>query len=154
MAKLQAGDTFIFTQEMYNNWGSNYSVEVGGVRNMIGKGLIIREISHLATGPRYECRGASSYGGYWTCPVELIDKFLPTHLSPNQTIMSNLKQLWQSLTLQEPEKTFSKVGITDMEGNLTVEGKALYEQWRFEQDKAQFKTEVADKLLAEQEKKK
>ena len=64
----------------------------------------------------------------------------------------NIKSVWNQIKRSEPEKTFNKLGITDENDELTAEGLSLYQNWRFQQDKAQFKTEVADPILAEQEK--
>ncbi len=66
-------------------------------------------------------------------------------------IMSSLLEKAKMLVLGEPEKTFRKLAIQDDKGDLTTEGRALYESWKFEKDKAAFKTEVCEPLLAELE---
>lgn len=80
--------------------------------------------------------------GSWESELELINK------GKNM----NIKSVWNQIKRSEPEKTFNKLGITDENDELTAEGLSLYQNWRFQQDKAQFKTEVADPILAEQEK--
>ena len=66
--------------------------------------------------------------------------------------MSTLIQKFKMLGLGEPEKTLRLVGIQDEKGDLTEDGKALYNAWKFEQDKKAFSDAVATPLLAEQEK--
>lgn len=66
-------------------------------------------------------------------------------------IMSSLLDKVKLLTLGEPEKTFRKLGIQDSNGDLTVEGKALYDAWKFKKDQDAFRLEVADPLLKEME---
>ncbi len=66
----------------------------------------------------------------------------------NKSFMGKLVNMFNNLFTPEPQKTFSKVGITDDQGNLTTEGTQLYLQWKLKQDQTAFKTEVADPLLA------
>lgn len=63
----------------------------------------------------------------------------------------SLVQSFKLLLKTEPEKTLMKVGITDEQDNLTTDGKALYDAWKFQQDKAAFTAAVATPLLADQE---
>lgn len=50
----------------------------------------------------------------------------------------------------EPEKSFIKKGVMNMDGTLTTEGKELYETWQFEKNKEAFNTEVVSKIEIEQ----
>lgn len=70
------------------------------------------------------------------------------------TTNMGLKQTWNAIKRGEPEKTFFKLGITDENDELTADGMALYQNWRFQQDKAQFKTDVADPIVEAQEEEK
>lgn len=63
----------------------------------------------------------------------------------------NIKSTWNAIKRSEPEKTFHKLGITDDNDDLTEEGLSLYQNWKFQQDKTTFKTEVADKIAAAQD---
>ncbi len=62
--------------------------------------------------------------------------------------MSLISKLMLQLK-SEPEKSFIKAGVTNADGTLTCEGKELYENWRFQQDAAQFNTDVVQPLLAQ-----
>lgn len=85
----------------------------------------------------------SDRSGMYFSDLELVNDI-------NNKIM-NILEKFKLLGLGEPEKTFRKLGIQDEKGQLTSDGKALYEAWKFEQDKAAFKTIVCEPLLAEQE---
>ena len=56
--------------------------------------------------------------------------------------------------MSEPEKTFRKTGITNTDNMLTSEGTELFLNWLFQQNKAEFKTEVADEILSAQKEEK
>lgn len=71
----------------------------------------------------------------------------------NNKNMSNLTSMFKNLVRSEPEKTFVKCGIMNESLDLTAEGKELFTNFLFEKNKSEFKTEVADKIVAEQEKK-
>lgn len=80
--------------------------------------------------------------------------FYENHLVlKTKTFMSNLIEKFRLLSKGEPEASFIKAGVQTIDGAITTEGKDLYATWRFEQDKAQFNTDVVQKLLAEESKK-
>jgi hypothetical protein len=64
----------------------------------------------------------------------------------------SLKQKFQDLFLQEPEKSFRKAGITNESGMLTSEGQDIFLTWLLKNNGASFKTEVVDPILAEEKK--
>lgn len=69
-------------------------------------------------------------------------------------IMPDLKKDFALLFVAEPEKTFRKTGLTDNTDMLTPDGQTIFLSWLLNSKyAADFKTEVADKLLAEMEKK-
>lgn len=65
----------------------------------------------------------------------------------NNNIIMSLVSKFKSIVRTEPEKTLVKVGVLDEELSLTTEGSDLFLQFLFEKNKAEFKTEVADKLV-------
>lgn len=64
-----------------------------------------------------------------------------------------LKERFQMLTKGEPEKSFIKAGIMDMSGSLTADGRELWTQWLVKKFGDDFKKEVVDPILAEEEEK-
>ena len=65
------------------------------------------------------------------------------------TIMGNIIDKVRKMRLQEPEKSFVKAGIANTDGTLTAEGKQLFDEWIFEQNKVDFNDEVVQPLLDE-----
>lgn len=51
----------------------------------------------------------------------------------------------------EPEKSFIKAGIMDINENLTNDGKQLFIEWLLKENGDQFKKEVVDPILADME---
>lgn len=74
------------------------------------------------------------------------------HTSPKTMSTKNPIEVYKELQTKEPAKTFIATGITDNQNNLTPEGQDLFIAWLFEQHTAEFKKEVADKILAETKK--
>ncbi len=74
-------------------------------------------------------------------------------LTNKKTIMSNLITTFKNITRTEPNKTFVKAGVMNEDLSLTSEGKELFIQFMFDKHATEFKTEVVDAILAEQEKK-
>lgn len=66
----------------------------------------------------------------------------------------NLRETFVRGLMSEPEKTFRKVGITNGDNLLTSEGTELFLNWLFQKNKTEFKTEVADPIVAEQKEEK
>ena len=64
----------------------------------------------------------------------------------------NIKEKFITAFLSEPEKSFRKTGLTNGDGFLTEDGQEVFLGWLLKQNGAQFKTDVVDDLLKEQEK--
>lgn len=64
----------------------------------------------------------------------------------------NIKEKFITALLPEPEKSFRKVGITNGDGLLTDDGKAIFLTWLLNQNKTTFNTDVVQALVAEQAK--
>lgn len=69
------------------------------------------------------------------------------------TKMTNLIKKFSLLTKGEPERTFIKAGVTDDNGVLTSDGKTLFDAFMLKKYGAEFKKEVVDPILAEDEEK-
>ena len=70
----------------------------------------------------------------------------------NNNKTMNIKEKFVLSFLKEPNKTYRKLGITNGDDLLTVEGSEIYKNWRFQQDQHKFYDEVAKLMLEEQEK--
>ncbi len=67
---------------------------------------------------------------------------------------SNMKTLKEKFALKfkkEPEKSFIKAGILDMNENLTEEGREVFESYLLKKFGEDFKTEVVDPILSEKD---
>lgn len=93
-------------------------------------------------------------GRYWTILEGEIEKLrlVKENQLTNKTIM-NLITTFKNMTRSEPNKTFVKAGVMNEDLTLTNEGNELFIQFMFDKHADEFKTDVVDKILAEQEKK-
>ena len=66
-------------------------------------------------------------------------------------IMSNLIAKFKELTLSEPSKSFRKAGIENENGAFTQSGQELFLEWLKEKYGDEFKEEVVDQLLEDEE---
>lgn len=69
----------------------------------------------------------------------------------NQTTM-NIKEKFALAFKSEPEKSFRKAGITNGDDFLTAEGQEIFLGWLLQKHGTEFKTEVVDELLKEENK--
>lgn len=122
---------------------------VYGITNLGWKGEVINISSDGRQIAVQALPGSGS--GTYTVKEEYFDLIKSTTITT--TIMTNLTQKFRLLTKSEPEKTFIEKGIMDINENLTAEGRDLFNAFLFEKHKAEFKTEVVDKLVDEPEKK-
>lgn len=76
---------------------------------------------------------------------------LKTNATPAKTSIMSIISKARMLFKLEPEKTFIKAGIMDQNGNLTDDGKTLFIEFLLNKYGPEFKTEVADKIVAEDE---
>jgi hypothetical protein len=65
----------------------------------------------------------------------------------NMTLAQKLALAFKS----EPEKSFIKAGITNMDGTFTTEGQTVFLAWLLKKNGEAFKTEVVDVLIKEEE---
>ena len=64
----------------------------------------------------------------------------------------NIKESFVLMMKSEPEKTFRKTGLTNGDDILTEDGQKVFLAWLLKKFQDDFKKEVADELLKEQEK--
>jgi hypothetical protein len=92
-----------------------------------------------------------AYGSGWafsnlsTYSLEIISSS-----SSDMTLQQKLVLAFKS----EPEKSFIKAGITNIDGSFTSEGLQVFTAWLLKKYGNDFKAEVVDMLLAETEEKK
>lgn len=65
----------------------------------------------------------------------------------NKLNMSSIIEKFKLLTKAEPDKSFIKAEITEMDGSFTTDGRMLFEQWQLEKNKVAFNAEVAQPIL-------
>lgn len=66
--------------------------------------------------------------------------------------MNNLKEKFALLFTSEPFKSFRKTGITNGDDILTSEGQGVFLTWLLKKHGDEFKKDVVDELLKEEEK--
>lgn len=69
-----------------------------------------------------------------------------------KTFMSNIIEKFKILKMVEPQRSFLNAGIADINGNLTEDGKRLFNEFLISKFQSEFKTEVVDPILAVDEK--
>ncbi len=114
----------------------------------------IGEVERIENSPR-------TWGGllhpYMITIGNRTNSFPEEHLAPEHTLTKttsmNLITTFKNITRTEPNKTFVKAGVMNEDLSLTSEGKELFIQFMFDKHATEFKTDVVDAILAEQEKK-
>lgn len=81
-----------------------------------------------------------------------LDPVSETLLTKSKTTTMSILEKAKLIMKKEPNKTFIKAGIMDMNDSLTSEGKELFINFLLEKNQDAFKKEVVDPILAEQEK--
>ena len=83
------------------------------------------------------------------------DEDLEFYSSQDQVINKNMNLIekYYLMTKGEPERSFFKAGITDKQDLLTTEGSQLFLNFLLNKFGADFKKEVVDPILAEEENK-
>lgn len=77
----------------------------------------------------------------------------PVNQSINKTNMSTLTEKFVQAITGEPNKTFRKAGIINGDNILTQEGLLVLGTWLLNKNAKEFKEEIADGIVAEDEKK-
>ena len=102
-------------------------------------------------------------GRYWILKEQtmegIIDKWafefqleLVESIKNNNLTNMNMQEKFVLAFKSEPEKTFRKTGITNGDDILTDDGMKIFLSWLLKKNQVEFKKEVADNLLEEQEK--
>ena len=79
--------------------------------------------------------------------LELVES-----IKNNNLTNMNMQEKFVLAFKSEPEKTFRKTGITNGDDILTDDGMKIFLSWLLKKNQVEFKKEVADNLLEEQEK--
>ncbi len=111
---------------------------------------------------------STSNGKYSTASYDILDESLaklsscsscfsfrfeqfPYYKKSNSKTNMSLIESFRLATKSEPEKSFIKAGILEMDESFTAEGEELFMLWLLAKEGADFKTEVVDPILAEEE---
>ena len=89
-------------------------------------------------------------GGSFTGELDVESKYFAL-LETKSNIIMNLKEKFVLALTAEPEKSFRKAGITNGDGILTDDGAKIFLTWLLGKNSKEFKTEVVDALLKENE---
>lgn len=152
MSKFKVGDRVIGNKEA-SEW---YSITVEG---WIGTVESVREDDFQAGGYTLRYKHFDLVERPLTLrtgSAELLDNetFTVGNFTTKKTnIMTNLITTFKNITRSEPNKTFVKAGVMHEDLSLTSEGQQLFIQYLFDKHATEFKKDVVDAILAEQEKK-
>jgi len=119
---------------------------------VVNQDVVNQDVGHS----RWECKitpsGAATANGCWD-GVSYLEHYGGEVISTKiENKMENIVTKFKVLTAKEPEKSFIKAGIMDVNFELTAGGKTLFNDFLLEKFKDEFKTEVVDKLIEEDKK--
>ena len=95
-----------------------------------------------------------SYGNGWALSNSSGWGYSLTLLSSEKPLKMNIKESFAIAFKSEPDKSFRKAKVTNGDDILTEEGQSVFLSWLLKKNGDDFKKEVVDNLLAEQEKEK
>ena len=139
MTKFKAGDKVRMLSDRY--WG-------GHVSKFFKTGDICSIYEDQEFCSSDEVRVACKNG--YCSMVKISDIELVNNLTPNS--MSSLKDRVKALAKTEPEKSLYKAGFTDINDELTEEGRAILDDIIFEEKKVKL-AEIAKKIIKENKEK-
>lgn len=143
--KLKVGDTLVITKEIADA-KRNCKKWKNDAKEDIGRSVRIESVSNYGSFPYYTTNK-------FYFEIEMLDKILNKSITPlNMSLADSIK----NLARREPAKTYVKLGVTDSDGKLTLEGQTAFIQHQFEanaDEKSDFYAQCKA-VLAEEEKKK
>ena len=81
-----------------------------------------------------------------------VDRHHYVVIEPNSTAKNmNLKEKMALVFKGEPEKSFIKAGVMNVDETLTTDGNSIFMTWLLKKNGAAFKKEVVDPILEDQE---
>lgn len=116
-----------------------------GYDGYIGKGTICE-----IRGPNDVVFIRDDSGNRWSCGNAGV--YIRKIQKPNKSIMSSLKEKMALVFKGEPQKSFIKAGVMNVDETLTADGQQIFLAWLVKKNGDAFKTEVVDPILAEEEK--
>lgn len=145
MQKFKVGDTVGF---------------ISGFPCDYNKGIPFEMIKHGLV-PKLDTEGIIKYIGNERCAVEytvndrtmcLSFSLEKLKLIKSNNIMSTLIEKIRLAAKKEPQKSFIKAGVMTMDEKFTSEGKEAFDSFLVSKFGDEFKKEVIDPILAEEEK--
>ncbi len=128
MSKFKVGDTV----EVVSNHG--------GFNMVIGTVFEVDSITYGKFGSKGNIYFPNKGSGMYECDLVLFNSN-----KSNNNMLEKFKMLMKG----EPGKSFCKAGITDVNYNLTTDGKEIFLQWLLKENGEKFKSDVVDGLLKE-----
>ena len=84
--------------------------------------------------------------------LELYEPNKLNQSNANKTTMINLRTSYNNIFKKEPQKSFEKLGITDENGFLTTDGRAIFDKWRLKRNQDEFFKEIVEPMKKQMEK--
>lgn len=81
------------------------------------------------------------------------ESFELIQIKNNKSIMQTIKQFIKDARRNEPEKSFIKAGVLDETEEFTEDGREMFLEFLFQENKKKFNETIVQPYLAEQEKK-
>jgi len=88
----------------------------------------------------------------FSCLNDIDFEYYTPKTNKTKTFMSKIIEKFKLLKMGEPQRSFVKAGIANIDGNFTEEGKQLFNEFLLAKFQSEFKTEVVDQILAADEK--
>lgn len=145
--KFKVGDKIKYKESNLNERPSNDSTE--GINEY--KILAVDEYGNGYIYKKGNPRGISGSDHKdftWSVDIKSVE-IINSKITNNM----NLLEKFALMSKGEPEKSFIKAGVMEMNGKLTEDGKQLFFMFLLKKFGAEFKTEVVDGILAYSEEK-
>lgn len=139
---MKIGDKVRYRSKFRTSGPIGFGNGITTIKCMRGKSFYLFDIG-IYSGERCPCGKHT-----WTVSegqLELVT-------SDNKSIMASLKEKMALVFKGEPEKSFIKAGVMNNSEELTEDGWEIFGTWLLKKNGADFKTEVVDPILADQEK--
>lgn len=112
----------------------------------------LKDCSGAVKGGIYTCKTSSSLEGVNCTCTNQWELVTNNNLS---NFMASIKEKFNLLFVSEPEKTFLKAGIiATTDSSLTEDGKSIFLSWLLKKHGTEFKKEIVDEIIKEEEEKK
>lgn len=99
-----------------------------------------------------DINNSTHWCGYKTSNITISYGILDNNLISINNM--DIKEKFLTSIKKEPEKSFRKAGITNGDDMLTSDGQAVFLCWLLQKNGTEFKKDVVDDILKEEEKEK